>query len=88
MARKSTTEQSDAADESQGTAPSAAVADTSAAQEAAESAGIVGAGATASGLASDTGGETTVVQEAENGIQDGPLADLGDPTESWQGLHG
>lgn len=66
-----------------GATPSAPVADTSAASEAAESAGIVGAGATASGFASDNLGEREMVQDAENGIQDGPLAALDQPTEAF-----
>ncbi len=84
MATKKATkeEQSDAAD-TEAAQVSAVTADTSAADAAAESASIVGAGATASGFASDDGGETTVVQDAENGIQDGPLADLSDPSASF-----
>lgn len=75
-------EQSDAAD-SKATSSSAATADESAASEAAESAGIVGAGATASGFASDNLGETETVQDAEQGIQDGPMATLDEPSEAF-----
>lgn len=74
--------QTDAATRGEQTSTSV-TADTSAASEAAESAGIVGAGATASGFASDNLGEKTLVQDAENGIQEGPLADLGDQTEAF-----
>ncbi len=75
--------QSDAADDGKPTAPSATVADTSAAAAAAESAGIVGAGATASGLASDNLGEKTVVKEATSDTLSGPLADLSDSQEAF-----
>jgi hypothetical protein len=80
MTDKDKDKQTDAATEA---TPSAAVADTSAASEAAESAGIVGAGATASGFASDNLGEKTLVKDAENGIQDGPLARLDEPSEAF-----
>ena len=77
-------EQTDAADAApQGATSSAPVADESAANEAAEGAGIVGAGAAASGLASDNLGETTLVQDAEHGIQEGPLADLSEPSQAF-----